>query len=179
MPDEQPKESTEEEPMPAGPRLWCQDCLLESDIPLSFPNTYIENIAERLALYRELDALKNEDELQAYCRRLRDRFGEIPDEAKELMQVVRLRWLCCRLGIEKVFLKQEKMVIYFTTRTPSYFRSAVFGKVLSYVQSRQERCRLVQDKDKQGHPTGKIYATIYQVRTVTGAITLLSKIEAS
>ncbi len=179
MPDEQPKESTEEEPMPAGPRLWCQDCLLESDIPLSFPNTYIENIAERLALYRELDALKNEDELQAYCRRLRDRFGEIPDEAKELMQVVRLRWLCCRLGIEKVFLKQEKMVIYFTTRTPSYFRSAVFGKVLSYVQSRQERCRLVQDKDKQGHPTGKIYVTIEQVRTVTGAITLLSKIEAS
>ena len=179
MPDEQPKESTEEEPLPAGPRLWCQDCLLESDIPLSFPNTYIENIAERLALYRELDALKNEDELQAYCKRLRDRFGEIPDEAKELMQVVRLRWLCCRLGIEKVFLKQEKMVIYFTTRTPSYFRSAVFGKVLSYIQSRQDRCHLVQDMDKQGHLTGKIYATVKQVRTVTGAITLLSKIEAS
>ena len=161
----------------ATQRQWCQDCLLESDLPLSFPATYIENIAERLALYRELDGLKNEDELRAYCVRLRDRFGEIPPEAEELMQVVRLRWLCCRLGIEKVFLKQERMVIYFTTRSPSYFHSGTFDRVLRYIQSRQNRCRLVQDKDKHGQTTGRIYATIEQVRTVKGAITLLGKIE--
>ncbi|MBR1515262.1 MAG: transcription-repair coupling factor [Paludibacteraceae bacterium] len=177
LPEEKETETTEKENATQGPRLWCQDCLLESDLPLSFPNTYIENIAERLALYRELDGLKNEDELQAYCRRLRDRFGQIPDEAQELMQVVRLRWLCCRLGIEKVFLKQERMVIYFTTRSKSYYQSDTFGKVLHYIQSRQDRCRLVQDKDKQGHPTGKIYATVNHVRTVNGAITLLGKIE--
>ncbi len=175
-------EEKEEEENPADKeepvvRLWCQDCLLESDLPLAFPNTYIENIAERLALYRELDGLKNEDELQAYCRRLRDRFGAIPDEAAELMQVVRLRWLCCRLGIEKVFLKQERMVIYFTTHTPSYFHSETFGKVIHYIQSRQNRCHLVQDKDKKGRLTGRVYATIGQVRTVSGAITLLKKIE--
>ncbi len=157
-------------------RLWCRDCLLESDLPLSFPSTYIENIAERLALYRELDSLQNEDELAAYQRRLRDRFGAIPEEAGELLQVVRLRWLCCRLGIEKVFLKQERMVLYFVSGQESYFHSETFGKILSYIYSRGDRCRLVEDKDKNGRATGKRYATIQQVRTVTGALTLLGKI---
>ena len=156
---------------------WCQDCLLESDLPLAFPSSYIENIAERLALYRELDSLRDEDELQAYCRRLRDRFGELPPEAKELMNVVRLRWICCRLGIEKVFLKQERLVLYFTTKSEAYWQSDAFGKVLSYVFSRGERCRMVEDKDKHGQKTGKRYVVIQQVRTVEGAITLLQKIE--
>ena len=155
---------------------WCNDSLLESDLPLSFPPTYIENISERISLYRELDGLSDEDSLLAYQKRLIDRFGKLPDEAEQLLNVVRLRWLCCRMGIEKVILKQERMSIYFITHNPKYFQSEVFEKILHYVCSRVERCRLVEDKDRQGHPTGKRYAVIQQVKTISGALHLLSKV---
>ena len=155
---------------------WCNDSLLESDLPLSFPPTYIENISERISLYRELDSLSDEDSLLAYQKRLIDRFGKLPDEAEQLLNVVRLRWLCCRMGIEKVILKQERMSIYFITHNPKYFQSEVFEKILRYVCSRVERCRLVEDKDRQGHPTGKRYAVIQQVKTISGALHLLSKV---
>lgn len=155
---------------------WCNDSLLESDLPLSFPPTYIENISERISLYRELDSLSDEDSLLAYQKRLIDRFGKLPDEAEQLLNVVRLRWLCCRMGIEKVILKQERMSIYFITHNPKYFQSDVFEKILRYVCSRVERCRLVEDKDRQGHPTGKRYAVIQQVKTISGALHLLSKV---
>ncbi len=177
--DDDKEQSSPSIALPYSHRPWCSDCLLESDLSLSFPSTYIENIAERLALYRELDSLRNESELEAFQIRLRDRFGAIPDEAQELMQVVRLRWLCCRLGIEKVFLKQERLVLYFVSNQPSYFQSDTFGKVLKYIYSRGDRCRMVEDKDKNGRATGKRYATIQQVRTVGGAIHLLEKIEQS
>lgn len=160
-------------------RKWCQDSQLESDLPLCFPATYIENISERITLYRELDSLTNEDELLNYKKRLIDRFGQLPEEAEELLNVVRLRWLCCDLGIEKVFLKQEKLVLYFVTTNERYWQSDIFGKILSYICSKPERCMLVEDKDrKTGKPTGKRYATISQVRTLGGAINLLSKIQA-
>jgi len=158
-------------------RYWCSDSQLESDLPLAFPNTYIENISERITLYRELDSLRSEDELTAYQKRLIDRFGPLPQEAEELMNVVRLRWLCCELGIEKVFLKQEHLTLYFVTSQAGYFQSDVFGKIVQYVYSRGDRCRFVDEKDrKTGQPTGRRYAIVQQVRTVSGAIRLLSKI---
>ena len=163
-------------PIPNRHKNWCNDSLLESDLPLSFPPTYIENISERISLYRELDSLSDEDSLLAYQKRLIDRFGKLPDEAEQLLNVVRLRWLCCRMGIEKVILKQERMSIYFITHNPKYYQSEVFEKILRYVCSRVERCRLVEDKDRQGHPTGKRYAVIQQVKTISGALHLLSKV---
>ena len=163
----------------SGERLWCSDSQLETDLMLSFPASYIENISERISLYKELDGLRNEDEITAFKKRLVDRFGQLPEEAEELMNVVRLRWLCCRLGIEKVFLKQERLVIYFVTNRKDYFQSDIFGKILNYVFTRAERCRMVEDKDKQGNKTGKRYAIIQQVKTISGAIHLLSKIEQS
>ena len=159
----------------AGPKLWCNDSQLESDLPLSFPATYIENISERINLYRELDSLDNEDALLAYQKRLIDRFGKLPEEAEQLLNVVRLRWLCCKMGIEKVILKQERMSLYFV-KNSRYFQSDVFDKILRYVCSRVERCRLVEDKDRQGKPTGKRYAVVQQVKSISGALHLLNKI---
>ncbi len=155
---------------------WCSDSQLESDLPLSFPATYIENISERITLYRELDGLHNEDELAEYKKRLIDRFGPIPEEAEELMNVVRLRWICCRLGIEKIYLKGERMTIYFIMHNEHYWQSKEFGQIISYIYSRGERCSMKEDVDKSGKPTGKRYATIAQVKTIAGAINLLSKI---
>ncbi len=160
-------------------REWCHDTQMESDLPLSFPNTYIENISERITLYRELDSLKSEAELSAFQKRLIDRFGTMPDEAAELLNVVRLRWICCRLGIEKVYLKKEHLTLYFVTNNDKYWHSDAFGKIVSFVFSRASRCRMVEDKDKQGKPTGKRYAVVEQVKTVAGAIHLLTKIENS
>ena len=161
---------------PTQPKNWCSDSLLESDLPLSFPPTYIENISERISLYRELDSLGNEDALLAYQKRLIDRFGKLPEEAEQLLNVVRLRWLCCRMGIEKVILKQERISLYFITHNPNFFQSDIFEKILRYACSRVDRCRLVEDKDRQGKPTGKRYVTIQQVKTISGALHLLNKI---
>ena len=156
-------------------KLWCSDCQLESDLSLGFPSTYIENIAERISLYRELDSLSDEDALLAYQKRLIDRFGKLPEEAEQLLNVVRLRWLCCKIGIEKVVLKQERLTLFFTTKNDRYWQSEIFGKVVEFVFSRAQRCRLVEDKDRQGKPTGKRYATIQQVKTIGGALNILSK----
>ena len=158
------------------PKWWCNDCQLESDLSLGFPSTYIENIAERISLCRELDSLSDEDALLAYQKRLIDRFGKLPEEAEQLLNVVRLRWLCCKMGIEKVVLKQERLTLFFTTKNDKYWQSDMFGKVVEFVFSRAQRCRLIEDKDRQGKPTGKRYATIQQVKTIDGALNILSKI---
>ena len=157
-------------------KYWCNDCQLESDLTIGFPPTYIENISERISLYRELDSLNDEDALLAYQKRLIDRFGKLPEEAEQLLNVVRLRWLCCRLGIEKVILKQERLSLYFTTKSEKYWQSEMFCKVVEFVMSRPQRCRLVEDKDRKGKPTGRRYATVQQVKTISGALTLLNKI---
>ena len=161
---------------PSRNKYWCNDCQLESDLSLGFPSTYIENIAERISLYRELDSLSDEDALLAYQKRLIDRFGKLPEEAEQLLNVVRLRWLCCKLGIEKVILKQERLSLYFTTKNNKYWQSETFSKVVEFVMTRPQRCRLVEDKDRQGKPTGRRYATIQQVKTISGALTMLNKI---
>ena len=156
-------------------KLWCNDSQLESDLTIGFPPTYIENIAERVSLYRELDSLPNEDTLLEYQKRLIDRFGKLPEEAEQLLNVVRLRWLCCKMGIEKVMLKQERLTIVFTRTNEKYWQSDVFGRIVEFVYSRPQRCRMTEDKDKQGKPTGRRYATIQQVKTISGALTLLNK----
>jgi transcription-repair coupling factor (superfamily II helicase) len=160
----------------AQPKWWCNDCQLDSDLSIGFPSTYIENIAERISLYRELDNISNEDALLEYKKRLIDRFGKLPEEAEQLLNVVRLRWLCCQIGVEKVILKQEHLTLFFTTKSDKYWQSEMFGKVVEFVFSRAQRCRLVEDKDRQGRPTGKRYATIQQVKTIGGALNILSKI---
>jgi transcription-repair coupling factor (superfamily II helicase) len=161
---------------PSRNKHWCNDSQLESDLTIGFPPTYIENIAERISLYRELDSLPNEDTLLEYQKRLIDRFGALPDEAEQLLNVVRLRWLCCKMGIEKAILKQERLSIFFTRSNNNYWKSDIFGRIVEFVMTRPQRCRMVEDKDKQGKPTGRRYATIQQVKTIFGALTMLNKI---
>ena len=157
--------------------LWCSDSQLETDLPVCFPTDYIENISERITLYRELDNLHSEDQLLEYRKRLIDRFGVLPEPAEELLSVVRLRWLCCRLGIEKILLKGERMTMYLVQHKEAYWQSEAFGNIVQYAVTRPERCLLHEEKDKKGIPTGRRMVTITNVKTIAGAITLLSKIE--
>lgn len=157
---------------------WCNDAQLETDLPVCFPTDYIENISERITLYRELDTLRDEDQLLAFRKRLIDRFGVLPEPANELLDVVRLRWICCRLGIEKILLKGERMTMYLVQHKEAYWQSEAFGNIIQYAVTRPERCALHEEKDKKGVPTGRRYVTITNVRSIGGAITLLSKVES-
>ena len=157
-------------------KLWCNDPQLESDLTIGFPPTYIENISERISLYRELDSLSNEEALLEYKKRLIDRFGTLPEEAEQLLNVVRLRWLSCKMGIEKIMIKQDRLTIVFTRTNEKYWQSDIFGRIVEFIYSRPQRCRMAEDKDRQGKPTGRRYATIQQVKTISGALTLLNKI---
>ena len=124
---------------------WVDDCALESDIEMYFPDQYVPNDSERMLLYRELDNLANrhdlEASLEAYRSRLRDRFGAIPDVAEELIRVVPLRVCGRQLGIEKLMLKQQKMYLYFVSNPDSpYYQSEAFGRILQYVSTHTRQC---------------------------------------
>ncbi len=161
-----------------GERSWCADSQLETDLPVCFPTDYIENISERITLYRELDSLHSEEQLDEFRKRLIDRFGALPESAEELLSVVRLRWLCCRLGIEKILLKGERMTLYLVQHKDAYWQSEQFGHIVEYAVARPSRCLLHEEKDKKGIPTGRRMVNIANVKTIAGAINLLSKIES-
>ena len=130
------------------------DCALESDIEMLFPDQYVPNDSERMLLYRELDNLANRNDLEAaleaYRNRLKDRFGKIPEVAEELIRVVPLRVLGKRLGIEKIMLKQQKMFLYFVSNPDSpYYQSDIFGRVLKFLTENVRRCNLREANGKR------------------------------
>jgi transcription-repair coupling factor (superfamily II helicase) len=134
--------------------FFVDDCALESDIEMLFPDQYVPNDSERMLLYRELDNLANRNDLEAaleaYRNRLKDRFGEIPEVAEELIRVVPLRVLGKRLGIEKIMLKQQKMFLYFVSNPDSpYYQSDIFGRVLKFLTENVRRCNLREANGKR------------------------------
>ena len=150
---------------------WVNDCQLDSDLEIGFPEDYVENISERINLYRELDGLHNESELLEFKKRLIDRFGTLPEKAEELLMVVQLRWACISLGIEKVVLKFGKMIIYPALNAgPAYTNSAEYGKILLYIAQRPTRCHFRQSETKKS-------IEIDQVRTIQGALNLINVIK--
>ena len=146
------------------------DCALESDIEMYFPDQYVPSDSERMLLYRELDNLANRHDLdaslEAYRSRLRDRFGEIPAVAEELISVVPLRVYGKQLGIEKIMLKQGHMYLFFVSNTNSpYFQSEAFGKVLNYVSNHPRQCNFRE-------ANGKRSVVITPVSSVAAALTI-------
>jgi len=143
------------------------DCSLESDHEMYFPESYVPSDSERMLLYRELDNLKSDGELEKYRDRMRDRFGEPPAVAEELMRVVTLRRIGKSLGIEKIMLKGDHMSLFFTTTAPGiYFQSAAFGKLLDYVAKNPRRCNLRDN-------AGKRSLLITHVASVADAVEVL------
>ena len=146
------------------------DCALESDLEMYFPEKYVPSDSERMLLYRELDNLANRHDLEAsldaYCSRLKDRFGEIPAVAEELISVVPLRVYGKQLGIEKIMLKQGQMFLFFVSNSNSpYFQSDAFGKVLNYVSSHPRQCNFRE-------ANGKRSVVISHVPSVASALTI-------
>ena len=153
---------------------WVDDCALDSDIEMYFPDQYVPSDSERMLLYRELDNLANSTQLQlqldAYRKRLLDRFGPIPAVSEELILVVPLRVAGKQLGIEKIMLKQQKMFFYFVSRDDSpYFQSEAFGKILHYVSNNPRQCNF-----REG--SGKHSVVISDIPTVAAALTVCRQI---
>ena len=146
------------------------DCALESDIEMYFPPAYIPNDSERMLLYRELDNLTEDAEVEQYRLRLRDRFGTIPAVGEELMRVVPLRRMGKSLGCEKIMLKQHRMTLFFVSNPNSpYYRSSAFDSILSYIASHPRRCNLREHN-------GKRSIVISNVRTVGEGVDVLREI---
>lgn len=126
------------------------DCAVESDLEMYFPDSYVPGSSERMLLYRELDNIEDDNELAAYRQRLIDRFGPIPHEGEELMNVVALRRVGKRLGCEKLMLKQGRMTMQFVSNPMSaYYKSKAFDSVLNYIGRHPRRCDLKEVKGRR------------------------------
>lgn len=122
-----------------------QDCTIDTDLEILIPDTYVENTAERLALYTRLDNCKGEEDLTYFYAEMEDRFGPMPDSVKDLFTTVRCRKLAVELGFERMILKDDTLKCYFVSNPDSpYFESDVFNKLLLYVQTRTNKARLKQ-----------------------------------
>lgn len=146
------------------------ECNVESDLELLFPNEYIPSSSERMLVYRELDKLELDKDVDEFKQRLVDRFGKIPPEGEELIRIVPLRRLGKRLGAEKVTLKAGKMILYFVSNQDSpYYQSEAFGKVIDYM-SKNPRCCNLREQN------GKRSMVITKVESVETAVKILQEI---
>ncbi|MBR6195610.1 MAG: transcription-repair coupling factor [Prevotella sp.] len=153
-----------------GVGLFVADCTLESDLEMYFPDQYVPSDSERMLLYRELDNMKDDQQIEGYRKRLIDRFGAIPAVAEELIRVVPLRRLGKQLGCEKIMLKQGRMFLYFVSNPDSpYYQSDAFGRVLDYIGRNVRRCNLKEQN-------GKRSMVVSDVPTVEEAVRILGSI---
>lgn len=126
------------------------ECTVESDLELLFPNEYIPSSSERMLLYRELDKLELDKDVEDFKARLIDRFGAIPPEGEELIRIVPLRRIAKRLGIEKIFLKSGRMTLFFVSNPDSpYYQSEAFGKMIGYMSRYPRQCNLREQNGKR------------------------------
>ena len=150
---------------------YVRETYIESDLELMFPPTYIPNDSERISLYRELDNMEEERDILAFTERLKDRFGKIPKEGKELIRIVRLRRMAKKLGMEKVVLKKGQMSLFLVNNPDSpYYQSEAFGKLVGFVQNHARECNLREQN-------GKRSIVIKNVPTVEAACGYLQEME--
>lgn len=153
-----------------GGETFVEECSLESDLRMSFPETYVPSSSERMLLYRELDNLEEDQDIEKFRARMLDRFGPIPPEGEELIEVVRLRRIGKKLGAEKVYLKGGNMTLFFVSNPDSaYYKSKAFGQCIQYASIYAHRCRLREIKDKRS-------LVIEEVKNVKEAVSILQQI---
>ncbi len=148
-----------------------RDCTIDTDLEVLIPDEYVENIAERISLYQQLDNSKTEDDLIAFEKQLIDRFGEIPVQTKKLINIVRLRWLAVELGFEKLILKNGKLAAWFVSNQKSlYYQSEIFSKILQFVQLNPRNCSVKQGEEK-------LTLSIEKIKSIDEAMEMLRKMK--
>lgn len=152
-------------------RQFVKETIIDTDLQLLIPDSYVSNLTERLILYRELDNIVKENDLHIYETNLKDRFGPIPNETIELINVIRLRQQAMKLGFEKLTLKNRKLLSYFFSKQQSdYFNSPIFKGVLNFVQNNPNLCLLKEQNNK-------LWLTVEDVESVSKAMQTLQYIE--
>lgn len=150
---------------------YVKDIQIDTDFELLFPDEYINNISERLNLYNELSIIKTEDDLQAYEQKLIDRFGPLPRQAVSLLNSIRIKWIATKMGIEKLVLKQGKMVGYFVADQQSdFYQSNRFHTVLRFVQQQGNLCKMKEKETKNGL---RLLLTFENVKSIKRALELM------
>jgi transcription-repair coupling factor (superfamily II helicase) len=165
---EQSAEQSGASPMDAS--RYVEECTVETDLDLCFPDSFVPDGSERILLYRELDGMEREADIQRFQDRLQDRFGKIPQQALELIRLVTLRRMGRELGIEKIYLKAGRMSLFFVSNPDSpYYESEAFGAILAYAGQNPMTCRLREEGTKRS-------LLITQVPDVEHAIGILKAI---
>jgi len=146
------------------------DCHIETDLELLLPDSYVNSIPERMRLYKELDSIERPEDLKRFENQLIDRFGALPQQTIELLNVVRLRWIAIELGIEKVVLKNEMLICYFISNQLSpFYSSETFTKIIGYIQRNQSFLQLKESKER-------LSLIVKKVEKIDDAIKLLQQI---
>lgn len=125
------------------------DCTIDTDLELLIPDSYIPQVSEKIRLYKELDTIVREEQLQKFTEELKDRFGELPPQLMQLTYVVRLRWDAIRLGFERIVIKNGIMLAYFVNnQTSPYYKSELFARILGYLNNNPQTFRVKEQNNK-------------------------------
>lgn len=155
------------------PREWqpkTLECHIETDMEILLPDSYVSNTAERIKLYRELDSINKQEDLERFQSELRDRFGSLPAQVKDLLNIVQLRWIAVSLGFERIILKNNMLLGYFITNQLSpFYRSDTFLQVIQYIQHTPSRFKIKESKEK-------LSLTVNNIGNIDEAISLLQQI---
>ncbi|MDR9458335.1 MAG: transcription-repair coupling factor [Salegentibacter sp.] len=148
---------------------------IDTDFEILFPDDYINNITERLNLYTQLNKITSEEELQKFEAELIDRFGELPVQAVDLLNSVRIKWIASKIGLEKVLLKQGKMIGYFIADQQSrFYQTNNFTRVLQYVQTHPQICKM---KEKQTRNGLRLLLTFENINSIAKALKVLEPLD--
>jgi transcription-repair coupling factor (superfamily II helicase) len=151
-------------------KTYVSDCVFESDLELNFPSYYVSNVSERMNLYRKLDSISNHADLEVFKQELTDRFGEIPQQGLDLIQVLPLRWLAMRLGVERLSLKNGNLSLFLVSKKDSpFYASEEFGLILNYLSQNPKNCRL-------GETEGKRFVRLSPINSLSQALEIFEAI---
>ena len=154
-------------------RSYIADFQIDTDLEIMFPDEYISNISERIRLYKELNEIESDETLKTFEEKLTDRFGPLPSPASALLDIVRIKWIASRLGIEKVFLKNDLLIAYFISdQNSTFYRSPVFVSIMTYVNRKHKQMSVRQKQSK-------LSLTITDIKSVKSAIAVLTEISGS
>ena len=156
------------------PKEFVKEVQIDTDFEILFPDDYVNSVTERLSLYEKLSDLISEDELIAFENEIIDRFGEIPTQVEDLLDSVRIKWLAKKLGLEKIILKQKRMIGYFVSDQQSeFYQTEAFTKTLKYLQQNPKSCVMKEKQTKNGL---RLLITFIKIDTVKKALETLQKI---
>jgi transcription-repair coupling factor (superfamily II helicase) len=156
------------------PKEFVKEVQIDTDFEILFPDDYVNSITERLSLYNKLGTLETEEDLTVFESEIVDRFGKVPNEVCDLLDSVRIKWRAKELGLEKIILKQKRMIGYFVGNQQSdFYQTDAFSKMLKYVQLNGKSCVMKEKETKNGL---RLLITFIKIDSVKTALDILNKI---